>query len=42
VTYSAHHLVDPRLRRAVQHFVERERVAVLARIAEEPAVLKPL
>jgi predicted N-acyltransferase len=40
VTYSAHHLEDPRLRSVIGAFVERERESIAAYVAEERASLK--
>jgi hypothetical protein len=35
VTYSAHHLEDPRLSRAVGDFLTRERASISAHVADE-------
>jgi predicted N-acyltransferase len=40
VTYSAHHLEDPRMRSVIGAFVERERESIAAYVAEERAALK--
>ena len=40
ITYSAHHIADPRFRGIVESFLERERQGVLAYVAEERAALQ--
>jgi predicted N-acyltransferase len=39
ITYSAHHIADPRFRGIVESFLERERHGVAAYVAEERAAM---